>query len=168
MKTLIKILILSIIFYSCDKNDPVEVIEYHDDKLVEELTYDPYGVVFKITNDVNYINSDNESPDSLAFGKFHYFDYYETDIDALNNREYFTWIPYKHYVCWRYNYTGEKQIIIANTHEDGYFIYGNCKKYSCDPSEVDTAWFQEIFPYPVNDTVYVSINKLIEDRNGTP
>ena len=138
---------------------------YRSRKLVEELTYDPYGVVFKITNDVNYINGVGEDVnfDSLAFCKFHYYDYYETDSDDLNNREYFTWIPYGHYVCWRYNYTGEKQVIITNIDAYGRFVYGFIKKYTCDPSEVDTEWFQEIFPYPVNDTVYVSINKLIED-----
>ena len=165
MKTLFKILVLFIIFCSCDEDDSIEVIDHSNDKLIEEYTYNPYGVVFKITNDINSVY-DFEF-DSLTFGKFHYdypYDSLGTFLDDIHNIEHFTWIPYGHYVSWRYNYTGEKQIIIVtNINEDGAIIFGLMKKYSCDPSEIDTEWFQEIFPHPVNDTVYVSINKLIED-----
>ena len=161
VKTLIKILILSIIFYSCDNDESLDITDHIDDKLVEEYTYDPYGVVFKITNDIN--NAFNYDFDSLAFAKFQYDPVLFTKAD-LFNIECFTWISFGCHVNWRYNYTGQKQItIVTKINEDTAIVSAALKLYSCDPSEVDEEWFQEIFPYPVNDTVHVSISKLIED-----
>ena len=165
MKTLIKILMLSIVLYSCDSDESLDIVDHIDDKLVEEYTYDPYGVIFKITNDLDHIEgvSQNESFDSLVFCKFHYELNSETVSNDVHNIEYFTWIPYGHYVYWRYNYTGDKQVIITSFNENNQFIYAFIKKYSCKPDDIDTDWFQYIFPYPINDTVYVSMAKIIED-----
>ena len=52
MKIIFKILILLIIFCSCDKDDPTDKNNPTNNKLVEEYTYNPYGVVFKIENDI--------------------------------------------------------------------------------------------------------------------
>lgn len=161
MKALIIITLFSIIFYSCSKEDSPVKESNMNDKLIEEYTYDPYGVVFKIKNDID--SAFNIDFDSLAFSKFQH-NYFNVTVDDINKIEYFTWIPYDHYVNWRYNYTGEKNItIITNISNEGFIINSAIKTYSFDPSEVSKEWFQEIFPYPLNDTVYVNISNIIDD-----
>ena len=161
MKALIIITIFSILLYSCNEEEFPDKDPNVNDKLVEEYTYDPYGVVFKIKNDIN--NAFNLNFDSLAFSKFQY-DYFNVTVDDLNKIEYFTWIPYDHYVNWRYNYTGKKFVtIITNISEEGFIINSAIKTYSCNPSEISEEWFQEVFPYPVDDTVYVNISDIIDD-----
>ncbi len=161
MRTLFKVLLISIIVFSCDKDEPIINQNYIDKNLVEEYTYDPYGVVFKITNDIN--SAFNLDFDSLALAKFHFESLY-TSKEDLFNRECYTWIPYGKHVNWRYNYSGEKQItMIPKITEDTLIVCMVGDVYFRDPSEIDTDWFQELFPYPVNDTVYVSIAKLVDD-----
>ena len=161
MKTIIKILLVVIILYSCDKDEPIIKQNYVDVNLVENYTYDTDGVVFKITNDIKY--AFNLDFDSLALAKFHFETLYTTKED-LFDRESYTWIPYGHHVNWRYNYTGEKQItIIPKITEDTLVVCMVGDVYFRDPSEIDTDWFQKLFPYPVNDTVYVSISNIIDD-----
>lgn len=161
MRTLLIFLILSITIYSCNEEESPNKDSNVNDKLVEEYTYDPYGVVFKIKNDIN--NAFNMDFDSIAFSKFQH-NYYNVTVDDLNNVEYFTWIPYGHFVNWRYNYTGQKfATIITNIDTEGNISNSAIKLYSCDPSEIDEEWFQEIFPNPLNDTVYVNISSIIND-----
>ena len=110
MKTLIKIFILTIILCSCDNDEHVDISDHVDDKLIEEYTYDSYGVVFKIKNDINY--AFNLDFDSVAFAKFQYNPTIGDARVDMYNIDHFTWIPYGHYVNWRYNYTGQKLITI--------------------------------------------------------
>ncbi len=162
MKTFTKIFFIIIIFYSCDNDESINISDQVDDKLIEEYTYDPYGVIFKITNDINYAFDLNF--DSVAFAKFQYNPTLGDARVDMYNIDHFTWIPYGYYVNWQYNYTGQKFVtIITNISEEDYIINAALKTYSCNPSEVNNEWFQSIFPYPVNDTVYVSISKLIDD-----
>ncbi len=168
MKILLKILVFLIIFYSCEEDGSTEVIDYSSNKLVEEFTFDQYGVLFKIINDYNSDSDYSFDFDSVALSKFHYEIKYNVSGTTINNdihnKEHFTWIPYGYYVNWRYNYTDEKQVVIVtNINNEGNYYLGFIKEYSCNPAEVDAEWFQELFPYSSNDTVYVSISKLIED-----
>jgi hypothetical protein len=189
MKTLILFFIFAVCLISCEKNDDTNLIysEKNDEvdkpqveirnPFIEEYVYDSGGVVFKITNDIDsLINNRTQTLqliDSLAFKKLHY----RNTIDSINNKDVYTWMKKGDYVCWRYKYifdgpinsTNSRYFIstvidnpLSTTITDKYCEYSiSLYYYQIDTEKYD---YKNIFPYPVNDTVYVNISSIFKQH----
>jgi hypothetical protein len=169
------ILIFSnIVFIGC-KKEKID-IQKHENLLIEEFVYNPNGVVFKITNDV----------DSAAYqlidlnGAFYYTFHFKIDSIALKKFLYngpenpltnnYTWFTKKgQYVCWKYEYVHISEpydkyidMVIPNRYKNlsvSKFIFYRGLT-TCTYNSSLTAAFQKVFPKPLNDTVYVKLSSL--------
>jgi len=191
MKTFILLFIFSICLISCQKNDdvittlsapldeitPLDTVVKVRNYFIEEYTHDIDGVVFKITNDIDSLINNRtkliQKIDSLSFKKFQF----PFSTDSVNNRSTYTWMKKGDYVCWRYKYVYDGQIPKINPNDDRYFvsiIINNpsssdtyCtydKLFYFNQVDVDKVRYQNIFPYPVNDTVYVNISSIFKEH----
>lgn len=137
MKKLLLLLII-FLFISCEK--PSEP-PFKNPNLIEELTIDSNGVVFKIINDVdssyNYLVDLVHWVDSIYIKKF----------DSEDKR----WFS-KHgeYVCWRYNYVDFKIIEIGFVNKFPKTTHQKICSYSIN----------YFFNKPIEDTVYFKLSTI--------
>jgi len=177
MYTRFLLLILSLWIMSCQKNDSI-VIAPKKVLMIEEYIHDDDGVIFKITNDIDSLINNRtkliQKIDSLSFKKFHF----SFSTDSVNNRSTYTWMKKDEYVCWKYKYVYDGPVPKLNPNDDRYFLTVlidnpaandiNTKYCTYDKliyynqSDIVTAAYQSVFPYPVNDTVYVSISAFLK------
>jgi hypothetical protein len=133
--------------------------------LIEEYTYDPAGVVFKIVNNIdggwNYIDKVFEKIDSVYLKKFQY---YQGEGDPRFSSNY-TWFTKKgQYICWRYPYIFEGYKYLEIGFQNDNKIYSYLSVILCSQEASSGVTFQQLFPAPINDTVYVNLSWIRSDR----
>jgi hypothetical protein len=149
-----------------DEDKPEMEQELHKSILVESVTYDTDGVVFKITNDISHGFNYNEEYehnkriwqdlDSVYFKRFHVLS------ANLEDKDSYVLIGKGDYVCWRYKYeyTGTRGIYMgfinsyAINEDYKYCIFGTDLGFST------SNYYKIKFPEPVNDTVYVKMSSF--------
>lgn len=161
------VLLLSLGLQSCRKIEtttPLTPIK--DPNLIEEYTYDPSGVVFKIVDDVehawNYQEYRIQPIDSICLSKFEYIG----SVDSMYTKNY-TWFTKKgQYVYWRYKYIHEGgkhlTVIFPNIyrrHVVGFEICGFTGYIDCNINSSRYNDFQFLFPL-VNDTVQMRLSNI--------
>ena len=138
----------------------------HKPVMVENITYDTDGVVFKIVNDISHgFNYNEESEhmnrvwqdlDSVYFKRLHMI-----STNIYDKKSYVV-VGKGDYVCWKYNYQykGSRSIYIgfdnpyAVKPEYEYCLFGTDIFFSTSNT------FKIMFPEPVNDTVYVKMSSF--------
>jgi hypothetical protein len=170
-KLLLYCLTLTLAICSCSKDEECPCVETknHIPKMVESIIYDPNGVVFKITNDINqgynyqeiveHGNSFWENIDTIYLKRF-----YSMSNASVFDSNYVR-IGKGDYICWRYNYVyqGYRNIYMAfknprtNNLEYSHCIYGTALSYG------DNNWFKARFPEPINDTVKVMLSSFFAE-----
>jgi hypothetical protein len=171
MKKFIILLSAIVFLFSCTKIEyRPEVPKVHKPVMVENITYDSSGVIFKITNDINQGYNYQEVAehgvsDWLILDTIYLKRFYSVSDASIFDDNY-VHIGKGDYVCWIYNYeyTGYRNIYMAFKNpkatnvEYSYCIYGTAIGYSSESN-----WFMARFPRPVNDTVKVNLSSFFPE-----